>query len=176
MKRCLLLFLLFPFMISQINPLAPGELSRFDFIIGDWVCQTEYKAENGKILKYHAKWKGYYLTNKLMIADDFIVEDENNRLYFYGTTFRTYNKNSKSWDMRFYDGLSTKWMELTGNHDNSDEIHLTAKGSDTKGDFITKITFYNIKKDSFDWKSDQSYDNGKTWIKDYYKIFAKRKK
>jgi hypothetical protein len=37
-----------------------------------------------------------------------------------------------------------------------------------------RIRCYDIKPDSFSWIADQSTDRGKTWVKDYIRIGAKR--
>jgi len=37
-----------------------------------------------------------------------------------------------------------------------------------------RIRYYNIKADSFSWTADQSTDGGKTWVKDFIQIEAKR--
>ena len=38
------------------------------------------------------------------------------------------------------------------------------EGTDQRGDFIDRNTFYEIKENSWRWRKDRSYDGGDTWI------------
>jgi hypothetical protein len=37
-----------------------------------------------------------------------------------------------------------------------------------------RIRYYNIKPDGFSWTADQPTDGGKTWVKDFIQIEARR--
>jgi hypothetical protein len=46
------------------------------------------------------------------------------------------------------------------------EMLMSATGKDPAGNVVkTKIRFFHIAKDSFEWESQVSRDDGKTWSK-----------
>ena len=97
---------------------------------------------------------------------------------YRGTTWRTYDSAKKRW--------VSKWLQAgtdtPGGFTNGyfygvfkdGEIHLKATGKDQQGEYMDRITFYEITKTGFRWKLDRSYDNGKTWIKNMRMVEAKR--
>ncbi|MCB0279741.1 MAG: hypothetical protein KDD94_09580 [Calditrichaeota bacterium] len=147
---------------------------QFDFLIGNWTCTGKYLTASGSYGTYTATWKGYYLLERTIVADDFRVDTPNGAIAFLGSTFRTYNPDSDSWSMQFYDAVKGEWGEAFSGKRTEDMVMIDASGKDAYGSFLAKIAFYDIKEDSFKWKEDRSYDNGKTWIKNTSVIEATR--
>jgi hypothetical protein len=55
------------------------------------------------------------------------------------------------------------------------EMHIEQKfGVTTDKPSISKIRYYNIRPDSFSWSADRSMDGGKTWVKNFQTIEARR--
>lgn len=55
------------------------------------------------------------------------------------------------------------------------EMHIEQKfGVMSEKPSLWRIRYYNIKPDSFSWKADISFDNGKTWEKNHLQIEARR--
>jgi hypothetical protein len=55
------------------------------------------------------------------------------------------------------------------------EVHIEQRFGVAGGNPNTlRIRYYNIKPDSFSWAAEQSTDGGKTWVKDFIQIEAKR--
>jgi hypothetical protein len=55
------------------------------------------------------------------------------------------------------------------------EMHIEQK-FDVMGEkpSVWRIRYYNIQPDRFSWTGDRSMDGGKTWVKDYEQIEARR--
>ena len=55
------------------------------------------------------------------------------------------------------------------------EMHIEQKWGVASGHPSTvRIRYYNIQPDHFSWAADRSTDGGKTWVKDYQRIEARR--
>ena len=39
---------------------------------------------------------------------------------------------------------------------------------------VWRIRYYNIRPDGFSWAADRSTDDGRTWVKDYQTLEARR--
>lgn len=155
------------------HPDAPVELQQFSFIIGNWECDGKSKQQDGSYTEWQATWKGYYNLDGFQIADDFIMTDADGKYTFFGTTYRGYNLAEKKWDIKWYNALQTKWIDIEGEFKNG-EMHLLGRGSGAKGDFLTRIKFKEITANSFTWKNDISFDDGKTWTMDNIVVKVKR--
>ena len=59
--------------------------------------------------------------------------------------------------------LSAVWA-MEGTFDENGELHASMRASDPSGEFLQRVHFIDISEDHFSWRSDRSYDNGKTWI------------
>lgn len=161
--------------LKKPNSKAPKELSQFQFLVGKWKCHGYTKGENGKKIEWDSYWEGYYSLNGFAFVDDFTTLDSNGDFSFIGTAYRIYDENEKKWKIQFLDALKQKWIQIEGKMIDG-EMCLNSFGTDNKGkDFISKIFFTDITKNSFTWRYDISYDNGKTWIKKKLLIKAQRK-
>ena len=77
-----------------------------------------------------------------------------------GTNLRVFNNEENRWHMSWIDITYRKTAVFTA--ENIDGTVLM-DGTNSQGRHI-KNTFYNISKDSFDWKQEWTFDEGKTWI------------
>jgi len=159
-------------------PQVPPEVARylkgsspegrqFDFLIGDWdVAATRYKEDGSTLFQYKASWNAKYLNDGRMIVDDFKAYAPTGQAVSSYVTLRTYSEATHRWEMAGLSALqpaaSAEWYgELKDG-----EMLLDASGKDPAGNLIkTKIRFFNIATNSFNWESRVSRDEGKTWIK-----------
>ena len=101
-----------------------------------------------------------------MIVDDFKAYAPTGEAVSSYVTLRTYSEASHRWEMAGLSALqpaaSAEWYgELKDG-----EMLLYASGKDPAGNLVkTKIRFFDIAKNSFNWESKVSRDEGKTWVK-----------
>jgi hypothetical protein len=146
---------------------AAPESQQFDFLIGDWdVAATRYKEDGTPLFEYKASWSAKSLNEGRMIVDDFKAYAPTGQAISSYVTLRTYSETTHRWEMAGLPALqpaaNAQWYgEFKGG-----EMLLEASGKDPTGNMVrTRIRFFNISKNSFNWESKVSRDEGKTWIK-----------
>ncbi len=119
-----------------------------------------------------ASWHFYPILNGHAIQDDWIApaltQPEPDTGRQYGTSIRIYNPKRNQWDMA--------WASIKGQKVDT----FTAVEKDAaiimSGQFneaTSRITFFNLKANSFDWKLELKQVN-ETWL-EVYRIIAKRR-
>jgi hypothetical protein len=146
---------------------APPESQQFDFLIGDWaVAAIRYKEDGSMLFQYQATWNAQYLNEGRMIVDDFKAYAPTGQAVSSYVTLRTYSQTNHRWEMT---GLAALQPAVNGElfgEWKEGEMLMTATGKDPAGNVVaTKIRFFNIAKNSFEWESQISRDDGRTWSK-----------
>ena len=145
----------------------PPESQQFDFLIGDWsVAATRYKEDGSTLFQYKATWNAKYLNEGRMIVDDFKAYAPTGQAVSSYVTLRTYSETNHRWEMAglaaLQPAVSAEWFGEW----KDGEMLMSATGKDPAGNVVkTKIRFFHIAKDSFEWESQVSRDDGKTWSK-----------
>jgi hypothetical protein len=143
---------------------APPESRQFDFLIGDWtVVATRNKDDGSTLFVYRASWHAQSLNDGRMILDDFKAYGPGGQAISSYVTLRTFSEANHRWEMAGLAALQPavnaewfgEWQE--------GEMRLSAAGKDPAGNLLrTKIRFFNIAKNSFEWESSVSRDDDKT--------------
>jgi hypothetical protein len=146
---------------------ATPESRQFDFLIGEWdVAATRYKEDGSVLFQYPATWSAQSLNDGRMIVDDFKARGPSGHGISSFVTLRTYSEVTQRWEMAGLAALQpAAAVEWHGRwHDG--EMLLDAAGKHPEGKVVrTKIRFFNIQQDRFDWESQVSLDEGKSWNK-----------
>ncbi len=146
---------------------APPESQQFDFLIGDWdVTVIRYKDDGSPLVQYQASWNAKHLNEGRMIVDDFKALGPTGQAVSSYVTLRTYSEVTHRWEMVGLSALqpaaSAEWFGAL----KDGEMLLDASGRDPAGILVkTRIRFFNIAKNSFNWESNISSDEGTTWIR-----------
>jgi hypothetical protein len=167
----LLVFLLFvaPVMSQEKKAELPPEVSQFAFVIGEWDVQIFWKNKDGEWVDYQALWHCNWLAGGYMVHQDW------DGPYLKGSEFRAWDVKKKKWlGHNFY--AKQQWANTESQFVDGNMIVYITGISDDRGDFINRETYHNIATNSFEMKSDRSYDDGKTWEEGRYRLKATRKK
>lgn len=146
---------------------APAESRQFDFLIGEWdVAATRYKPDGTVLLEYRASWTAQHLNAGRMVLDDFKAQLPSGEACSSYVTLRTYCETTGRWEMSGLAALqSAAPAQWTGHLLNKDML-LEAVGTDPTGSTVrNRIRFFNIERDTFEWESQLSLDDGKTWTR-----------
>lgn len=148
---------------TSSKPCSLPESSQFDFWIGDWN------------LAWNDTSKG---TNSIKrVLDGCVVQENFNDpvQHFTGTSWSVYNPQSSVWQQTWVDNQGG-YIVLTGKFEKG-EMRLYTKPKTLKDGkhSVSRMIFYNIKPDSFDWNWENSTDDEKTWQVNW-KIHYQRKK
>lgn len=141
----------------------------FDYLLGDW----EFTATSQQYGKFHGLWSAAKLDDG-EIFDEYRVTGDQGETYYVTRTIRAWNARTNQWDL-----VSTEkgagLRNLGTGHREGDEMRIEQTfGAGTKTPSLSRIRYYNIGPDHFSWSSDRSNDNGKTWVKGFQQIEAKR--
>ena len=122
-----------------------------------------------------ADWNWYTILDGHAIQDDWIspslsVEVEEGKRGF-GTNIRIYNPTDKRWNQIWVSSNSRKFDNFTATFIDGKIV--------MRGFYVgneTRVTFYDMKENTFDWKMEfQDKDNPEVW-KEVYRIHGDRKK
>lgn len=148
------------------NPNAPSELSRFDFLIGDWRFEAKLKREDGTWDRLKGTWEGRYILDGYAIGDEFQMTTQAGELLVLGLNFRAYDAKKKTWNMKWLSALAGTWTdlgpeELGGVRADEKAISYSMKEPLAPHAF-TRATYTNFSADHFTWRGERSNDR-KTW-------------
>ncbi len=152
--------------LGHMHPDAPRETQQFAFMLGKFTCDDSLFI-NGEWQRSKAIWQTCFTLNGFALQDIY------------------YNKNYTGTSIRYYDPLDSVWIVhffgMPGRHNGiwrgkmtSDQMILKRRFQNTAGKVIeSKLTFFDIGKDGFEWQSEHiEIESGTTTLE--WKISATR--
>jgi hypothetical protein len=154
---------------DQIQAAVTEHKDEFDYLLGDWEF-TSISLEYGQ---GHGVWSAVQL-DEGQILDEYRVLGDSGETVYVTTTLRNYNGVQDRWELisadagtGLQDSGTGRWM---GN-----EMHIEQRFGVAGGNpSLWRIRYFNIRPDSFQWTADRSPDDGKTWVRNYLQIAARR--
>ena len=160
--------------VADVNPKAPKETEQFEFMVGTWDCKTKFMTgPSGEYAEGKATWIGDYYLDGWAIEDTWISKLPDGST-IKGVNIRSFNKETGKWDNRWLAQGSLQWKYFESEMVDDTMVMTGGEGVDPVGEFVDRNTFFDIKKDSWSWRKDRSYDGGKTWVEGIGYIEAKR--
>jgi hypothetical protein len=154
---------------GKLNPKAPRELSRFAFLIGNWRFEARVESSDGKSHFFQGTWAGRYILDGRAIADEYRMTDKSRRLVVLGVNLRAYDASKKTWNMKWLNGLTGTWTNLTppelgGVTYNRRSITYAFKelAPIESSHAYTRATYTSHAKSRFTWRGEKSSDR-KAW-------------
>lgn len=150
---------------QTLNNNAPAETESLGRLIGKWDAKIERLDNDGNWNPGTNKieWHWYFILNGHAIQDDWITEkltgDGSDSTLVYGTNIRIYNKDENKWYMAWLHGDGRKLATFTAVNENDKVI---MEGTNASGREV-RITFFDIKENSFEWQQEWTFDDGKNW-------------
>ena len=155
---------------DELKALYDKHKADFDYLLGDW----EFTSESKEYGKGRGFWSAMRIAEGAQIFDEYRVVSDEGETWYASSTIRSYNAVLDQWELISAE-QGTGLQNFGTAHRTGDEIHIEQKfGVMGTRPSILRITYYNIKPDSFSWKADRSLDGGKTWGLDDMKIEARR--
>jgi hypothetical protein len=150
-----------------------GTTSDFDFLIGQWRFQLQ--ARDPKTGAYGPVQRGIWTaakTHEGMIVEDQFSTDQPNGTHSLLMTYRVYDTVNRNWTIQ---GIQTRvgspWQPGAAWASGADRLLVQSHPAIGR---MTRIRYYNITPNHFQWRSDGSADGGKTWLADVLLIEATR--
>ena len=144
-------------------------LHDFDYLLGDW----EFTSTNQQYGKFHGYWSAARLDDG-EIFDEYRITGDHGETYYVTRTIRAYNARLNQWEL-----VSTEkgggLQNLGTGHRDGAEMRIEQRfGSGSPTPSLWQIRYYEIQPTRFSWTGDRSNDDGKTWVKGFQQIEAKR--
>jgi len=155
--------------IGKRNPNAPEELSQFDFLIGDWNIEIDFRQPDGAIQTYPAIWHNHWMVNGILLAQEWRGP------FATGVEFKRYNKQKGMWEGRQTYNFKPGWSTSIAVKEEDKMIVTHGESTDQAGRvFILRETYHDMTENSFKMFAQRSYDNGKTWSEWAFKMVCNR--
>jgi hypothetical protein len=155
---------------DQIKASHDAHHGDFDYLLGDWAF-TSVSQEYGKGGGY---WSAVRLAEGAQVLDEYRVVGDSGQTYYASTTLRAYNAVLDQWELVSAES-GTGLQNVGTGHRVGAEMHLEQKfGVMSPTPSLWRIRYYDIQPDRFSWAAARSTDGGKTWVKDFLRIEARR--
>ena len=144
------------------DPALEEKLMLFGQFVGDWdIVEARYMQADGSEAKMKGEVHFGWILSGEAIQDVWMgIQEGSRKTVLYGTTIRFYDLKIDAWRSTWLSpikGLVRTFIALKVN----DEIVL--EGKTTEGN-PEKWIFSQITPQSFRWHSEETHDNGKTWL------------
>jgi len=150
------------------NPQVPEAVSKqFGLLVGSWSCRGSSRQPDGswKDNPGEPRWVFYYTLDGHAVQDFWIPAPDSPPTAAPGTNLRVYDEKADAWNVAWitttqggFDEFTARWVE--------DRIVMHGERP-ARGSFQAhraRITFFEIGKESFDWKYEFSaVGDGQTW-------------
>lgn len=151
-------------MIAALTATGPdsslgNEAQVFDRLIGDWDCDFGFYNPDGTVRHTSGELLFGWIIDGFAIQDIWISYSENQKERNIGTSIRFFDQKAKTWQVVF---LSPQFSSILKVQGGLEEDRIILRGKDDQGNRI-RWSFNDIRKDSFLWRGETSYDDGRTW-------------
>jgi len=157
---------------EQRKALHEAHKGDFDYLLGDWEFTAVRKMPEGP-----QNFRGYWSAVRLddgQVLDEYRVVSDEGETWYVTSTLRNYNAFRDRWELV---GASsgTGLLDFGTARREGDEVKIEQTFGVASGEpSVLRIRYYDIQKDRFSWTADRSTDGGKTWVKDFQQIEARR--
>lgn len=137
---------------SKPKPCSAPEAGQMNFWLGDWV------------ITYPDGTHAYSVVEKeldgCLVHEQFRDEGKG----YSSETWNVYNTNINKWQQTRVDNQGA-YLQMAGKQDGNNmnlyaKPHMNLDGSNV----MMRVEFSNIQANSFDWRWEQSRDNGNSWV------------
>ena len=157
---------------------APPEVAHFGKMVGSWSTSSESLKPDGSgwLPSKRADWHFHWDFDGYGIRDYYVsppaaqkLDDESKRTR--GINLRVYNAEEKKWVMTWLTVAALPPSGFTATSTDESIVMLSDKPG--PGGFHSRITFFDIKDSSFEWKLERSKDQDQ-WL-EVFRIHGTRK-
>jgi hypothetical protein len=158
---------------------APREAGQFDFLVGRWELVAEPQVSALAALVHGAPklpgtWKAWRGFDGFGIEDEMRITDKSGNPLALSSSVRIYDRTARHWSCSTVDVYRSHFQSATAEwKDGRMMVNARGTGADGRA-FVSRSWFFDIRRDSFRWQQDVSYDEGRTWTKAKLKVEAKR--
>lgn len=145
----------------------------YDFLIGTWRFTFQARNRDGS---FTPAFTGHWVFTRKetggqgVLIEDHWRPDDPSSTWEAGTwTYRAYNPERGLWEMQGVNTNQGDWQPGLMWSAGKDRL-LT----EWYGPMLVRFRYFAIEADKFLWRADATFDQGKTWIRDYWTMEAHR--
>jgi hypothetical protein len=154
---------------EQIQASYESHRGDFDYLLGDW----EFTAVSQQFGKFRGLWSAARLAEG-QILDEYRVVGDKGETFYVTTTLRAYNAVLDRWELVGMD-QGNGLQDIGTARRVGTEMHLEQRfGVMGSTPSTWRIRYSDIRPDRFSWTADRSMDGGKTWVRGFQQIEARR--
>ncbi len=158
---------------------APPEAKQFAFLVGQFELEVK-PAASGLAQRMHGVpkligiWRAWRALDGFGIEDELRITDEAGNPKSLTHAVRFYDADAKRWKATTIDAYRGVFTSSTSQW-REKEMVSTAAGNDADGrGYVARGRYYDITPNSFTFRQERSYDEGRTWEEPTLTIAAKR--
>jgi hypothetical protein len=164
---------------TAFNLMAPTELQHFKSLLGRWRTSEESLKPDGSgwVERPAADWNFYLAMNGWAIRDEYFspsldqaLANEQSRII--GTNIRVFDPEKGKWHMEWLNKNGTVSNSFSAQSDENKIVMLSLEPN--SGGYISRITFFELRHDTFEWKVEWSKDGATGWF-EVGRIHGKRR-
>ena len=160
----------FPVTDTLSGKSAPAD---YDFLVGTWRFTFQARNQDGS---FTPPFTGHWVFTKKetggqgVLIEDHWRPDDASSTWDAGTwTYRAYNPKRKIWEMQGINTNNGAWQPGLMWSAGADRL-LT----EWYGPMLVRFRYFAIEPEKFLWRADATFDRGKTWLRDYWTMEARR--
>lgn len=152
---------------QQQKPAPPEETKQFAFWVGTWKSTgTLYSTKEPKETPTSGE-------NRItMDMNGFVVHEHFTSKGFNGESWSVYSPQAKKWRQTWVDDAGG-YIPLSGEFKDGKMI-LQTLTNPAKPENASRMVYYNITKDAFDWNWEATADGGKTWTLNWHVHYTRK--
>lgn len=150
--------------------------SDFDFVLGHWQESTSERIPSGGYKKGQANITAFKTKAGYGVEEDWSTLDpESSQASYWGTTFRVYDASEHTWVSWWFNAEEPSISSRFILSKQGDRITGIDKGHHKDfGDYLFRVTYFDISSNSYHYQLDWSFDQGQTWIEAIWSYSATR--
>jgi hypothetical protein len=152
---------------------ATSAATDYDFLIGTWQFRFQSRRQDGS---FSPAFTGHWVFTKKetggkgVLLEDHWRPDDPSSTWDAGTwTYRAFNPERKLWEMQGINTSNGAWQPGTMWTAGDSRVLIEWYGS-----MLVRFRYFAIQPNRFLWRADATFDQGRTWINDYWTMEATR--
>lgn len=154
---------------------APSELEQFGQLAGIWDVEVEMRAQDGSwVPSAPGLWAWRYAIGGFAVQDLWYQGEENLPAYmaqlgrdYLLTANRIFDVTTGQWQIAWMangagEAMGADFGSFTAVYDDGEIVMSSPRDDRAVG--LQRVRFFNITPRSFEWQSEYSRDDGKTWV------------
>jgi hypothetical protein len=146
----------------RFNSNLPGEISQFEFLLGEWDAQYTTELSDGSKNQLKVIWEIKLILDNSAYQDNWEIFDMRGQSLGHGTMFRAYSQKNKQWEIVEITSWKPEYHHMTARKEGENMVMYEEQERNGKKIKARRV-FSDIRRDSFRWDYEEWDDAVKKW-------------